>query len=64
MLVVEDYQDAREMYAAYLQFSGYRVAEATNGLEAIEKIARAVAGYHPDGSGASRRWTGGRPRGG
>src|SRR3954463_2648828 len=37
VLVVEDYQDAREMYAAYLQFSGYRVAEATNGLEAIEK---------------------------
>jgi two-component system, cell cycle response regulator DivK len=28
VLVVEDYQDAREMYAAYLQFSGYRVAEA------------------------------------
>jgi two-component system, cell cycle response regulator DivK len=37
VLVVEDYQDAREMYAAYLQFSGYRVAEATNGLEAIDK---------------------------
>jgi len=37
VLVVEDYQDAREMYAAYLAFSGYRVAEATNGLEAIEK---------------------------
>jgi CheY-like chemotaxis protein len=37
VLVVEDYQDAREMYAAYLQFSGYAVAEATNGLEAIEK---------------------------
>ncbi len=37
VLVVEDYQDAREMYATYLQFSGYRVAEATNGLEAIEK---------------------------
>ena len=37
MLVVEDYQDAREMYSAYLQFSGYRVEEATNGLEAIEK---------------------------
>lgn len=37
VLVVEDYQDAREMYSAYLQFSGYRVAEATNGLEAIEK---------------------------
>lgn len=37
MLVVEDYQDAREMYAAYLQFSGFRVEEATNGYEAIEK---------------------------
>jgi two-component system cell cycle response regulator DivK len=37
VLVVEEYQDAREMYAAYLQFSGYRVAEATNGLEAIDK---------------------------
>lgn len=37
VLVVEDYQDAREMYAAYLQFSGYRVAEATDGFEAIEK---------------------------
>lgn len=39
VLIVEDYQDAREMYAAYLQFSGYRVAEATNGLEAIEKAS-------------------------
>lgn len=37
VLVVEDYQDAREMYTAYLQFSGYRVAEATNGLEAIDQ---------------------------
>jgi len=37
VLVVEDYRDAREMYAAYLQFSGYRVAEATDGVEAIEK---------------------------
>ena len=37
VLVVEDYQDAREMYAAYLQFSGYEVAEASDGLQAIEK---------------------------
>ena len=37
VLVVEDYQDAREMYAAYLQFSGFQVAEAGNGIEAIEK---------------------------
>ena len=37
VLVVEDYQDAREMYTAYLQYSGYRVVEAMNGIEAIEK---------------------------
>ena len=37
VLVVEDYQDAREMYAAYLQFSGYEVAEAIDGVQAIEK---------------------------
>ena len=37
VLVVEDYQDAREMYAAYLQFSGYEVAEATDGAQAIER---------------------------
>jgi CheY-like chemotaxis protein len=42
VLVVEDYQDAREMYAAYLTFSGYRVAEATNGVEAIEKAQELV----------------------
>jgi two-component system, cell cycle response regulator DivK len=37
VLVVEDYQDAREMYAAYLQFSGFDVAEAGNGIEAVDK---------------------------
>ena len=31
----DDYQDAREMYAEYLQFSGFRVAEARNGNEAV-----------------------------
>ena len=37
ILVVDDYQDAREMYAEYLQFSGFRVAEAKTGNEAIDK---------------------------
>lgn len=37
VLVVDDYQDAREMYAEYLTFSGFRVAEATSGLEAVQK---------------------------
>jgi len=42
VLVVEDYQDAREMYAAYLQFSGFDVAEAANGVEAVEKATELV----------------------
>jgi len=37
VLDVDDYQDAREMYAEYLVYSGFRVAEASNGLEALEK---------------------------
>ena len=37
VLIVDDYQDAREMYAEYLEFSGFQVLEARNGLEAVEK---------------------------
>jgi CheY-like chemotaxis protein len=37
ILVVDDYQDAREMYSEYLQYSGFRVAEARNGNEALEQ---------------------------
>ncbi|MGH9253979.1 MAG: response regulator [Vicinamibacterales bacterium] len=37
ILVVDDYEDAREMYAEYLRFCGYRVAEARNGSEALEQ---------------------------
>ncbi|HET9449916.1 MAG TPA: response regulator [Aggregicoccus sp.] len=37
ILVVDDYQDAREMYAEYLEFSGFRVVEARNGAEALDK---------------------------
>jgi CheY-like chemotaxis protein len=37
VLVVEDYQDAREMYSEYLRFSGFDVIEASNGVEAIEQ---------------------------
>jgi two-component system, cell cycle response regulator DivK len=39
VLLVEDYQDAREMYTEYLRHSGYDVEEASNGYEAIEKAA-------------------------
>ena len=37
ILVVDDYQDAREMYSEYLKASGFRVAEARTGLEAVSK---------------------------
>jgi CheY-like chemotaxis protein len=35
ILLVEDYADAREMYAEYLRFSGFDVVEAANGIEAL-----------------------------
>lgn len=37
ILVVDDYEDAREMCAEYLQFSGFRVASAASGQEALDK---------------------------
>ena len=37
ILVVDDFEDNRAMYAEYLQFQGFRVAEAVNGEEAIER---------------------------
>jgi CheY-like chemotaxis protein len=32
VLLVDDYPDAREMYAEYLEFSGFDVVEAENGM--------------------------------
>lgn len=40
ILVVDDFADVREMYAAYLRFAGFRVDEAVDGDEAIEKTRR------------------------
>jgi len=37
ILVVDDFEDNREMYAAHLRFSGFAVDEAVSGAEAIEK---------------------------
>lgn len=41
VLLVEDYEDAREMYRDYLLFAGFDVETAENGQEAIVK-ARAI----------------------
>ena len=40
VLVVDDFEDNRAMYAEYLQFQGFRVAEAVNGEEAIEQTLK------------------------
>jgi two-component system cell cycle response regulator DivK len=37
ILVVEDFDDAREMYRDYLEYAGFRVETARDGREAIEK---------------------------
>lgn len=42
MLVVDDFADARELYAESFRMVGFRVAEASNGAEAVEQ-ARALA---------------------
>jgi two-component system, cell cycle response regulator DivK len=37
VLIVDDFQDNREMFAEFLSFSGFRVVEASNGHEAVER---------------------------
>jgi len=37
VLLVEDYDDAREMYSEYLTFSGFDMVQAANGIEAIRQ---------------------------
>ena len=44
VLVVDDFQDNREMYAEYLVFSGFRVIQAANGREALDQAFE----NHPD----------------
>jgi CheY-like chemotaxis protein len=37
ILIVEDFDDAREMYREFLEFSGFRVLTARDGREAVAK---------------------------
>jgi two-component system, cell cycle response regulator DivK len=41
VLLVDDYPDAREMYSEYLQFSGFDVVQAANGMEALQQALEA-----------------------
>jgi CheY-like chemotaxis protein len=40
VLVVDDFEDNRAMYVEYLQFQGFRVVEAVNGAEAVERTQK------------------------
>jgi CheY-like chemotaxis protein len=37
VLVVDDFEDNRAMYVEYLQFQGFRVIEAVNGQDAVQR---------------------------
>jgi CheY-like chemotaxis protein len=39
VLLADDNEDNRDLYAQYLVFHGWRVESATDGLEAVEKAA-------------------------
>jgi CheY-like chemotaxis protein len=40
VLVVDDFRDAREMYAEVLELAGFRVEQAENGIDAVAKAKR------------------------
>jgi two-component system cell cycle response regulator DivK len=42
VLLVEDDQDGRRMYAEWLTAAGFRVSEAHNGLQALERALESV----------------------
>jgi CheY-like chemotaxis protein len=42
VLLVDDYPDAREMYTEYLEYSGYDVVQAANGMEALQRALDAT----------------------
>jgi len=42
ILLVEDYDDSREMLKFYLENLGYRVVEAANGYDAIEYVKQVL----------------------
>jgi two-component system cell cycle response regulator DivK len=44
ILLAEDFEDARELYRDYLEFSGFTVRTANNGREAVDQ----ALALHPD----------------
>ncbi len=44
VLIVEDYEDTREFMKILLESYGYKVIEAADGIEAIDRVKQ----FHPD----------------
>jgi two-component system, cell cycle response regulator DivK len=42
ILIVDDFDDNRQMYAEFLAYAGFQVVEASNGVEAIERAIATV----------------------
>jgi CheY-like chemotaxis protein len=42
ILVADDFEDGRELYRQYLEFNGYRVVTAVDGVDAVEQARRAA----------------------
>ncbi len=42
VLIVDDFEDNRAMYAEFLRYSGFEVIEAADGLEAVEKATSSL----------------------
>ena len=42
VLVVDDFDDGRDLLVDYLSFTGFRVEQAVDGLEALEKARRSL----------------------
>jgi CheY-like chemotaxis protein len=42
VLLVDDCRDTRELYAEYLELSGYRVKEASDGMAALAEATRVL----------------------
>ena len=40
MLVVDDYEDARKFFCTFLQFAGYQVLSAVDGMDALDVARR------------------------
>ena len=54
ILLVEDFDDARELYSTCLRSSGYEVIEAATGIDIAAKIVEFIEEKHRPGQTRTR----------